>query len=283
MRRTGLVLLVASAVLLAGCSGGSGDADGGSSPDPSSGSAGAGRVVGTVTDDEIRPLAGALASIALANGTLLTDTTDTAGFFRLGPVPTGRHILVVEADGFAPVDRQVFVLPGQEVEASFELARIASMKPYVLTETFEGQYQCASSSPAGSGSCDAGQGFLETRANHSYRVPADWGGLLLEVVWSSGTPTATVQGMTLVVGSFETNLTFLEATAPASPLRAVLTAGQVHPNATMESPIPPDGQRVWVFLRPGNATVAVDLSYEIYMTAFVRQPVAEGYSALPDA
>jgi hypothetical protein len=87
-----------------------------------------GSIVGSVTTDELAPIAGAQVGVL---GTTLVAVTDAAGRFALNFVPPGKASVSVIALGFFATTRSVEVLAGTVTEdLTFILAPLPSTDPY---------------------------------------------------------------------------------------------------------------------------------------------------------
>jgi TonB family protein len=74
--------------------------------------------------DTNSPLAGALVTLTLPNGSAQSITTDEAGKWQAKDLPAGRYKVHVEAPGFQAVENQEEVAAGEETEATYRLAPV---------------------------------------------------------------------------------------------------------------------------------------------------------------
>ena len=75
-----------------------------------------------LADSTNAPLAGAVVTVTLPDGTKQTVTTDEAGKWQIVNLPPGRYKVHVESPGFQPADNQEEVGAGEETEATYRLA-----------------------------------------------------------------------------------------------------------------------------------------------------------------
>ena len=76
--------------------------------------------------DTNSPLAGALVTLTLPDGSTQQITTDEAGKWQAKGVPAGHYKVHVEAPGFQPTENQEEVVVGEETEATYRLAPISA-------------------------------------------------------------------------------------------------------------------------------------------------------------
>jgi len=85
-----------------------------------------GNLVGIVRlADTSSPLAGALVTVTLPDGTKQQFTTDEAGKWAAKDLPAGKYKVHVEAPGFVPVENTEEVEAGSETEATYRIAPIS--------------------------------------------------------------------------------------------------------------------------------------------------------------
>ncbi len=77
--------------------------------------------------DSNSPLAGALVTLALPDGSKQSITTDEAGKWQAKDLPAGRYTVHVEAPGFQPVENPEEVAAGEETEATYRLAPVSDV------------------------------------------------------------------------------------------------------------------------------------------------------------
>src|SRR5450432_3477979 len=76
--------------------------------------------------DTNSPLAGALVTLTLPDGSKQSITTDEAGKWQAKDLTAGQYKVHVEAPGFQPVENQEEVVVGEETEATYRLAPISA-------------------------------------------------------------------------------------------------------------------------------------------------------------
>lgn len=112
-------------LLFAGCLGGSGQAIAPAVGPEVTVNDVTGAIVGTVTDDEIRPLVGSNLTLRKPDGTLVAYThSDPGGAFGFSRVDPGRYNLSATAGAHVPFSQSVDVAPGAVVEVQFILPPI---------------------------------------------------------------------------------------------------------------------------------------------------------------
>jgi TonB family protein len=74
--------------------------------------------------DTNSPLAGALVTLTLPDGSARSITTDEGGKWQAKDLPAGRYKVHVEAPGFQAVENQEEVAAGEETEATYRLAPV---------------------------------------------------------------------------------------------------------------------------------------------------------------
>lgn len=139
---------VVASVVLAGCFG---DEDplgtrgrdaGGDTQDAPTASDEAGLVQGQVTDEELRPLAGAEVSlIDLADN--VTTKTAADGTFHIRDVPPGAHVLAAQKIGYESVSLAVDVAAAETTFVEVTLKVLAIVVPYVEVIPYEGFDSCS--------------------------------------------------------------------------------------------------------------------------------------------
>lgn len=104
--------------------------------------AGLGGISGTVTDDDLTPVAGAEAAI-LEQTDIPTVRTDEAGSFVFGNIEPGKYTVAVQKLGFEAAVRQVTVAEDAVADITFALIPIAVREdPYYTALIGEGYFAC---------------------------------------------------------------------------------------------------------------------------------------------
>ena len=177
-------LLAAVALVLSGCSGGTGD--GGPAPAPQDGPA----LRGYVLDNALRPLEGVELSIATANA---TARTDAGGHYAFARLPEGAALVVVaEADGYLPLGKSVELSPGNTTLLNFTLEPVPALKPYMEKLSFNGFTACRWSAVTegqeSPGDCSTPGHENDDR--WQFNVGPDVAGIVVETVWVPNAPSA---------------------------------------------------------------------------------------------
>ncbi len=79
-------------------------------------------IAGQIVDSTDAPVFYAVVTV---EGQALRATTDSAGHFRLGPVPPGRHLLSVRALGYQPATLAINLKPGETLQERYALRRVS--------------------------------------------------------------------------------------------------------------------------------------------------------------
>ncbi len=124
------------AVGLAGCVGGGSDTLGGTDLPMQDDEA---RLAGTVTDAELRPVAGANISFEGLDDLLVV--TGSAGTFNVS-VPAGSYRVLVEAEGFFRARQDVSLAAGDVTEIHLTLEELPSQVPYLAVSPLAGFSVC---------------------------------------------------------------------------------------------------------------------------------------------
>jgi hypothetical protein len=181
MRVLGVFLLLSGA-LVAGCSdGGDGGAPDGL-PEVRPTQEGKGAIGGVVVDEAIRPIAGALVTLA---GLGMNVTTDESGTFAWPDLEPGSYFLVVSAPRYLPIQSSADVVAGETAFVRVQLVADPTPLPYQETVQFTGymtawagiaQFFVEGSQDNGSALCDC-RLYFTPRSNLStvvYEAYWDW-------------------------------------------------------------------------------------------------------------
>lgn len=98
-----------------------------------------GSIRGTVTDDQLVPLAGAAVSL---DGTQAVVTGEDGGF-AFSFVPPGDHAVAASLEGFANASRAVSVVAAEPTYVVLGLTRLGSETPYHETQLQQGLLGCS--------------------------------------------------------------------------------------------------------------------------------------------
>lgn len=180
-------LLVALALLLAGCAGAPPPSRAPSTPPVSEDS---GAVEGLVLSNDLEPIRGA--QVAIQGLDREPVRSDDQGHFLLGDLEPKNHVIFVNALGYQALARPVEVLAGEITEIRFSLAPVASLAPSSALDLKRGFIACGSGAGAegagftqvGCGANDPNQRFL-----FNYTLGPGIAGVLFEMAWK---PTQTL-------------------------------------------------------------------------------------------
>lgn len=279
-------LLVAAALLLAGCSAREGaDASvlgqaadalaGGPSEEELARTPGA--IEGVVTTESLAPIGGATVTLVRENA---TATTDAGGLFRFASLPTASYLVQARADGFATRTVAVAVRNGTVMEVNLTLARAASAEPYAETVEIAGFLSCGVRL-AGPDGAEEGADCASADPNHADSFETRVGDRTrMVVVELSYDPEANPAARRLVlraetVGYGHSDVELGSAVADGY-------ARIVVPPAVADKYYPEGGAlRVLVSMdASGGPAVALQTRFTVYVTAFYVEPGAGSFSVL---
>lgn len=196
MARLEVVLFVGLAFLVAGCVA-EGEASGAPAkrqdridasalPPPEDGTA---RIIGTVTDDSLEPLAGADVGVIGADPPILATSNDLGQFLLSGLAP-GTYNVAVQKLGYETAGRAVTLAEGEQLELNFVLAPIPVLgEARHFTIIGEGYFACGADTPVVTWGNLHACVWDNHKPNISFEAPKpDLFGIMQEVVWqqSSG-------------------------------------------------------------------------------------------------
>lgn len=289
MRSLTALLLLA---LLAGCSGGGGDA----APEAGGLPSGFGRLCGVVVDETIRPVPDAEATVRAPDATVHTAVSGEDGAFCLDLTP-GTYIVEVRdaANAYTAAQTTAEVLGGEETSVRILLTRLFAQDPYSEAFQFEGFIQCGYRNPQVSTQCfDDYSRFVvpgglapqlrETFDHRSFRhaVGPGWQAMILELVWE---PSAqgTSDEMFIVTSFYNRSGThWFGMEEGPSPQQLRLHPGEEHETRSGVEPesIPPEG-RPDLFSYAGiggGVAVGVSQSFRVFQHNFYYGSPPEEWS-----
>lgn len=284
-----LTAILIVAIAFAGCSSGGEDA-GGELTAPSDGSIGDGtsRLVVLVTDDTLLPLQNvSVALLEVEDSLRMTNADGHASYDGLEP---GSYTVAVQRLGYESVAKKVTLEPDAEQTVSVELRSVVVAATFFESFPYVGHLGC-------------GAGVVVTTvtwncvvsSNHQVtwdtEVRGDVMTILGELVWERSS-SFSAQAFNLVAGMDETcNPCSFEhgyggQTGPSPVILRVDgddggLDGMEDPKATYEV-----RHRIWVPGDSGEATMVVivlEQPVELWVTTFYGEPMAAGFTAIPDA
>jgi hypothetical protein len=158
--KTLLACLLLTALVLAGCAGGSDDPTvdelAGGAPELEVTET-TGGVRGVVVDDAIRPIKGATVEVM---GTDKSLETDESGLFAFSGLEAGTYFVKANHPLYAGAQQNVEVVAGvaDPVPVKFLLTRVVLANPYITTEKFDGYIVCSAGHPEVGYSEECGEG-----------------------------------------------------------------------------------------------------------------------------
>lgn len=252
-------------------------------------------LVGIVTDDELRPIAGAKALLRPGE---FTAASDESGLFVIGPLDPGPYTLLIEAEGFEAKELAVTIVDGAENRVWVTLPIQLAGTPYHETQIYTTYTFCAlPSAPCAPVNTVTSENLTPDRPDLKWSIPGPGlANMRYEVTWpqqlTSGDKSFTTrnpEGLFLNCGS---------------------TAGQ-YPTLVYFSEQGPSGFGMWVWPgitneggcaefdgtagkvyytvnrpRSTNATIPIGLSLDQritnYLTFFFYLEGPPGFTAIPD-
>lgn len=292
-----LVGLLIMAVVVAGCAGGGAPSDDGTivDRDPPEGG---GTVEGLVTDDQVRPLGGAIVAVLDVDA---QTTTDDTGKFSLQGLQPGTVQVVAQKLGYETAARSVEVAEGEVAKVTFELAAIAVSEPYTeVLGPFAGYFDCRMGTLIITGPCGA-IGWPNDISTFHFEMHEDTDVLIGETRWEQGS-AATSQNLrtSFSYGNRTSSHWFCSATG-SSPTQwqfwmededCVAQGGNTQQLPSDEPDVPdPELDLITYVNTPfgGLSTdnppvhLALQQRFEIMIALFQNSEPEEGYTPWPDA
>lgn len=260
MRKTALVLVIITVVLLAGC---------GKKENPSptaSTPATFGTVEGRVLDDASAAVTGASVRVLL---TPLSVPTDAEGAYRIENVPSGTIRVVASGDGYTSQTKTAQLDANRKITLNFVLEAVPTLEPRVETKQFSGTILCGFFAGA---SCpqDPQADPEQTAVVHPFDVAFDLRGIVFELQWDE--PASGVN----------TNLAYdVHAASPdGCGARYNGTVGPSILRLEVLEGFPVSGGNQCVVVRPPGDQATVQQTYTMYVTLFYHAPPPPGFSAI---
>jgi hypothetical protein len=289
-------LLLAMALMVAGCSGSPSSSSDIDPEVPPSLEDGTGAIEGIVTDEENLPVGGAQIGLAAIERTA-TSRADT-GFYRLSGIPAGSHTIYVNRLGFEALAVKVTIVAGETLTQAFVLQALPSSDPHHQLDTHSGHIDLAYriQSPVFTEGRVIDTGTLDFMRTFSTTDVVDAMQYVhVEQVWQ-GTQ-ALAAGMRLRVESSDgtNNLarTFCIIDSPASPGLCTAPPEEVQKVASNSGTCKEGGAKCTIqwraFTGAGKTGQAVDFGlmfdqdFTVYATVFYNGEMPSDYHARPDA
>ncbi|MBI2078409.1 MAG: carboxypeptidase regulatory-like domain-containing protein [Euryarchaeota archaeon] len=272
----GLVLL---SLVVAGCSGGSlGSTAVSSDPaPPPTVTAEKGSISGSVTDEELQPIAGA--DVGLSKGADRVTKTDASGKFTFNELDPGAYAVFVQKLGFESASKGVTVVAGEVADATFSLVGVEVIEPRHESVSKNGRIGCSYYTPvplSGFWSyCPSQVMVWEHEPCLDFTVTEGNTWRLAEMVWTGTGATAPENLWLGEYNNERTNWAPGYGQGP-SPL-AIKSDFERKFKDGVSTP------RWCAFIGSDTgANLAIDQAFTIYFTAFYHmEGIPEGFSALP--
>lgn len=281
-----------------------------------------GAIIGTVKDDEARPLEGIVITLVEQSDVRLTDAE---GAFAFEDLAAGNYSLVLSAPEYPTEVRSVVVVEGEEQRVDFHITKLPEFQPYSVTMPFIGQYDCAGEYFIITGdcgilvefaSCTAGYCTSDPAFAEKYQFPinveARWETIIAELTWTAAANNG-LDGMRMYIENTNVSAQGGHAKKVArvdgneQPLTIRLDRGTIRPEAdtyngtTQKAFIPDEGgpEQIRVFPK-GHAwditrTVCeptrgcllgvgagVSIDFVVYVTIFYNEPAPSEFTAVPE-
>ena len=317
-RRIPVVFVLA--LLLAGCTA-TGEDQGIDAPGSASFTDSRGAIQGTVTDESLLPIPGAVVSI---EGGTDVATTGYDGAFVFSLLEPGSYSLSASAPGYGEGATSVDVIAGDVASVSLRLVASASTEPYMTTTLGSGRLGCGMAvavRPAGISQpanwCGAGTDFAYYGApqlNDKYHVavpiattdPTLLETIVYETAWQSNQAFSSgflaywyIEGKVSGIPRVWDYYLDLGESAGRSPLRFTMDRATIEellldadPSMVDKCAIVTDchwGAAVYPHAdtlgdgSPLDFSLYVDQAFTHYVSEFVGAPPVDGFTALPDA
>lgn len=307
-------------LLMAGCSGSSTEEIIGR-PGAASFNDSRGAIHGTVTDESLLPIPGALVAI---EGRDDVATTEDDGSFSFSLLEPGVYRLSASAEGYGESAASAEVIAGYAASVSLRLTALASTEPYMTTTLGTGRLGCgmavavrpaALSQPANW--CGTGTDFAYYGApqlNDKYHVavpiaatdPAQLETIVFETAWQSNQAFSSgfrsywyIEGKVSGIPRVWDYYADLGDSAGRSPIRFSMDREAIEsilldadPSMVQKCAVVTDchwGAAVFPYAdtlgdsSPVDFSLYVDQAFTHYVSEFIGAPPLEGFTALADA
>jgi hypothetical protein len=254
------------------------------------------RILGTVTDVELRPLPGVS---VVVNPGALTTTSDANGSFAVGPVEVGTYEVTAEGAGFRAVTLKLEVAEGGANKIWITLTDPVGGTPYHETQIYVTYTFCATSSaPCAPINTVTSQNLTPDRPDLLWKIPGPGlANMKYEITWppslTSGDKSFTTrnpEGLFLACNATNNVATptvlYFSGTGP-SGFGIWIWPGKVNPGGCVKFEAT-DGKKYYTVNRPQsrNATIPVGLALDQkisnYLTFFYFLAGPDDFTAVPD-
>lgn len=275
-------------------------------------------ITGTVTTDELEPIAGAQVGILELQ---LAAVTDAAGAFTITGISPGTYSVFAQALGFQSEGQKVTLTAGETRTMNLQLEPLPSDEPYHLTDikrstqrsiVFKLTPQCIATSDPLVATCNgvrfncSPSGFCEVHYARQLDKEPDWKTMVGEVAWK---PQSATTGKAFYYDVLAPNVTrgtggAVDQTSKhrwlAMTYKAPIQIRIDNPASLLDHQIPEKdwccdwAWRLfvgWCDLGSiiGNCEttpdygISIDNPASVYYSIFFKEPAPEGFTAVPDA
>jgi hypothetical protein len=288
MQRVGgvLSLLVVASLLLAGCAGSDGGAEGKDAGDGSEEEV-TNAIEGTVQGDDLLPLEMAKVEILSLNVSVMTNSEGNYRFTNLAPRD---YLVVASKDGYRTLTQRAIVKDQSVHQLDFKLDAKPLIEPFKETVDHAGRIACKivyGTDPEAMEHHDCGQAAddINNDPDHEFQIGPNAAQILVEAFWeptSDGSKhlTLTVES----VGFGHQDLVFSSISGP-SGIRVTI------PQTIVEKYYP-EGGALRTTMAAGasitgdeagaDAGAAIQQDFVLYVTTFYVEPGSPGFTANPE-
>lgn len=292
------ILLMAAAIVVAGCSDGGGKTQEAVVDIEIETAPGLGAVAGIVVDDAIVPVAGAL--VVLESDPPMERTTDERGAFVFADVRPGTYFLRASKPGHEPAQASVEVVAdAAPAPAKLQLVRLFDQEPFAEQYKFDGLLTCSYFAVLITAPCvtdytsilvpgGAAPILREVQGDvrdYEMAIGNGWQQIVIEMAWEpSAAGTSEALGVTVSHKERLASHWFASGGGP-SPYRMQIDVGAAHPSHQGDpAAIPPEGIPdlfAFVGVEPAEgdpAALALNQEFELFHHTFYFAPPPEGWS-----
>lgn len=223
-----------------------------------------GTIFGTVTDDELRPVEGVIATLLEFEA---DTTTDATGRYAFTDVPAGPYQLTFDHSSFVSAGRKVDVSVGVETRLDVILERLAFGGPWHETFAYSGEILVGEAF-TDLAPCEQGA----TECYYRYAGQADLNTIVLEADWTPTIPGGPLGGSQLYfqVSSGDGGTLYKDGYLPPQGKQQ------------FQGDWPQDGTATFrQFVVCDLFWVCVQQKFDIYITLFYIDPPPDDFSILP--
>lgn len=271
-------------------------------------------LAGSVLDLEETPIQGAT---VLVEGAAEPQITNADGRFLFEHLATGPHQLSAAHGDYVPLTQTIGVLSGTSNSVTIKLELLPDRRPYLVTSTHTGNYDCALESFIYTGDCvptgSLGLGpppGSTSKYVFPFQAGSRWNQILVELTWTEGA-SYQLDGMHVYLAPgnetdpFGHHTKMAVAEGSAQPLKILVTNGVAHPtaekyeNTGTVAVVPTTGGPLQVLVYPRGKFseyfgqvcdndgrcflgigAALNIRFNVYITTSYNQMMPAGFTAV---